>query len=84
MPTADDFRREVLEQIARAQKQGRPHVEVNAGELHRLLGGYPGTSHRMPMCCGAMRERMSQADEIVFEPSAGAGASLTIRYRLPR
>ena len=41
MPKAEDFREELQAQIQRAHKQGRPHIEVNAGELHRKLGGYP-------------------------------------------
>lgn len=85
MPTMDDFRVEVIAQIGRAGKQGRPHVEINAGELHRTLGGYPSaTGHRMPMACNAMRESKTEADEVIFEPNAGDGASLTIRYKLPR
>jgi hypothetical protein len=32
-----DFRKELLAQISRAAKQRRPHVEINAGELHRIV-----------------------------------------------
>ena len=83
MPSMEEFRREVRAQIARAEKQGRPHVEINAGELHRLLGGYPG-SHQMPVCCTAMRSEIAAQDLEVFAPVRGKGASLTIRYFLPR
>ncbi len=58
MPTADQFRDELGAQINRAQRQGRPHVEINAGELHRTLGGYPpkagGPHQAMPSCCAVM------------------------------
>jgi len=85
MPSKDDFTAAVLAQIERADKQGRPHCEINAGELHRTLGGYPSlTKHQMLSACAAMREAMTQRDEVVFEPSAGADASVTIRYLLPR
>jgi 5-methylcytosine-specific restriction protein A len=85
MPTMDDFRREVIAQIARAQRQGRPHVEINAGELHRVVGDYPDAgAHRMPMACAALRELKTASDEIIFAPEGGNGASLTIRYKLPR
>lgn len=85
MPNVDDFRNELKAQIERAQRQGRPHVEVNAGELHRIVGDYPGQSHRMPMCCQAMRDAFNKnTDEVIFEPPEGQGASLTVRYRLPR
>lgn len=81
----DDFREELGAMIQRAQRQGRPHVEVNAGELHRAVGGYPnGGAHRMPACCEAMLLEKRVGDEVVFQPPEGKGASLTIRYRLPR
>lgn len=71
--------------IARGERQGRPHVEVNAGELHRAVGGYPGGGdHRMPMVCQAMYGEKRPGDEVVFQPDSGKGASLTIRYKLPR
>ena len=40
MAKAEDSREELQAQIHRAQKQGRRHIEVNFGELHRTLGGY--------------------------------------------
>lgn len=86
MPTADDFRRELSAQIERAIRQNRPHVEVNAGELHRVVGGYPNEgAHAMPNCCRIMRDECQKGrSEIVFEPEKGQGASLTIRFYLPR
>jgi hypothetical protein len=84
-PTSEDFRTELNAQIQRATRQGRPHVEINAGELHRVVGGYPGESHRMPMCCQAMRDELRNGDAtVVFETHSGNGAALTIRYDLPR
>lgn len=88
MPSVDDFKKEIREQIRRAANQGRPHVEINAGELHRVVGGYPpkaGEHHAMPSCCEALRSEFAQRrDEIVFETDSGKSASLTIRYLLPR
>lgn len=82
---ADDFRLELNAMIERAKRQGRPHVEVNAGELHRVIGGYPSDgAHRMPVCCEVMLSEMQVGDEIVFQSPQGKGASLTIRYRMPR
>jgi hypothetical protein len=37
MATMDDFREELEAEIGRAPKQGRPHIEINAGELHRIV-----------------------------------------------
>jgi 5-methylcytosine-specific restriction protein A len=88
MPTSDNFRNELRAQIDRAKKQGRPHIEVNAGELHRVVGGYPpkaGKTHSMPLCCNVMRDEMELwHSEVVFETESGQAETLTIRYHLPR
>jgi 5-methylcytosine-specific restriction protein A len=88
MPTADDFKVELMGILQRAERQGRPHVEINAGELHRSVGDYPsrdGTQHAMPTCCGVMRSELAAGKgEIIYAPESGNGASLTIRYYLPR
>lgn len=83
-PITTSFAFALTELIKRAGQQGRSHVEVNAGELHRSLGGYPGQEHRMPACCSAMRSAMTPEDKIIYAPDSGNGASLTIRYVLPR
>ena len=59
-------------------------VLVSAGELHREVGGYPSTSHRMPLCCAVMRNAMQEGDCITKAPPKAIGATLTISYRLPR
>jgi hypothetical protein len=88
LPNVDNFRNELAAQIDRATKQGRSHIEVNAGELHRKVGGYPpktGDSHNMPSCCGAMRDEMVRGRaEIVHQTDSGNAPSLTIRYEIPR
>jgi 5-methylcytosine-specific restriction protein A len=88
MPTTDDFRRELAAQMKRAAQQGRPHLEVNAGELHRKVGGYPpksGKLHSIPSCCNAMRQTFDEErDVIVYETDSGNAPALTIRYALPR
>ena len=38
----DDFQRELRAQLARAQDRRELYVDINAGELHRRVGGYPG------------------------------------------
>ena len=82
--SANEFRTELLAQLGRAEKRGTPHIDINSGELHRKVGGYPGTNHRMPVCCGVMYAERKTGDEIISQPAKGKGASLTIRYRLPR
>jgi 5-methylcytosine-specific restriction protein A len=82
--TAAQFRTKLSKLLASAAKLGFIAVEVNAGKLHRMVGGYPGAGHSMPMCCDVMRQRMTAADIIVSQPPRGNGASLTVRYGLPR
>ncbi len=67
-----------------AGQRGLKFVDVNAGDLHREIGGYPGKSHRMPTCCDVLRKSMQMGDTVIAEPPKGKGASLTIRYRFPR
>lgn len=87
MTALQDFVDEIEAQLRRAQRQGRAHHEINAGELHRTLGGYPSSdsSHRMPICCSAIRKLVDrQRDAIVFAPPSGDGAAFTVRFGLPR
>ena len=83
-PTAEHFRRKLLAWLEAADKFGRSYKEVNAGELHEAVGGYPDPNHRMPNCCSVMRAEMREGDRIVQAPPQGDGASLTVRYELPR
>lgn len=80
----DDFRQAIQRSLDEAQRQGREFLVVTAGDLHRQLGGYPGPDHRMPACCGALRSLMRDGDKWIDGPEKGNGASLTIRYHLPR
>lgn len=84
MPTMDEFRREVCDQLQEAELRGQPWLELNSGEIHRKLGGYPSKQHQMPSCCNAMQGERRPGDEVLYAPPKGKGASLTIRYRLPR
>jgi len=84
MPSKDEFRRELLRQLKVEAARGAPSVLINSGELHRSVGGYPGPNARMPSCCAAMYHEQRLGDEIVNKPPKGKGASLSIRYRLPR
>ena len=81
-PTANDFRRALNQILSNARQKGLEYIVVNAGELHRLVGGYPGSNHRMPVCCSVMRSMMNHSDCIIDEPPSGQGASLTIKYFL--
>ena len=84
LPTAAQFEEEIRREWTHAIAKDCGHLEVNAGELHRALGGYPGPNHRMPDCCQVMKRLMTSGDRIVSTPPSGQGSSLTIRYRVPR
>ena len=84
MPTRDDFGDELQRQLAKASAAGLSYIDVNAGDLHRAIGGYPGPGHRMPVCSSVMDREKREGDETIESPPKGKGASLTIRYRLPR
>ena len=87
-PSTGEFRAELRAQIKRARQQDRPHAEINAGELHRTLGGYPPKvgepAAAMPSCAEVMwQEYREGRDDIIHQPDSGRGASLTIRYKFP-
>ena len=84
VPTAEDFRVTLRARVQAAEHASENTVEINSGQLHREAGGYPDQNHRMPMCCAVMRSEMSAGDTILQEPPKKQGASLTIRYQLPR
>ncbi|KJC56625.1 hypothetical protein UP10_33660 [Bradyrhizobium sp. LTSPM299] len=81
MPTTEEFREEVEAQISRASKQGRLHVEINAGEIHRIISP---DQNRHAMACDAIRQLMGPSDRVIHAPPAGDGPSFTVRYALPR
>jgi 5-methylcytosine-specific restriction protein A len=80
----NDFRNALHQRFSREAALGRASLEINAGALHSELGGYPGPSHRMPALCQAMWGEFTVFDEVVACPPKKKGASLTIRYVLPR
>lgn len=85
-PSTADFDEELKSQLARATASGAKHKDVTSRNLHDAVGGYSGTggNHAMPSCCNAMYKAQRAGDVILSRPPSGKGATLTIRYRLPR
>jgi transcriptional regulator with XRE-family HTH domain len=79
-PTAKDFEAALNASFASAWRQGLDHLDVEAGSLHRQVGGYPGSAHRMPLCCAVMRKAMRPGDRMLQEPPKGDGATVRVRY----
>lgn len=84
MPTKAEFTSELRARLKRAGERGAEFIDINSGDLHRSLGGYPAANHQMPSCCDAMHKQHRAGDEVLTSPPSGHGASLTIRYKLPR
>lgn len=80
----EDFERQLDDIFRDAEEHELDSIEIKAADLHRAVGDYPGPDHRMPLCCAAMRRAMVPTDVIVAAPPKGNGASLTIRYDIPR
>jgi 5-methylcytosine-specific restriction protein A len=86
MPTREDFRSYLNRLFGAAELLGFVSVDVTAKNVHIAVGGYPnGGNHRMPVCCEVLREAVTAPGDIVIEqPPQGDGASLRIRYSIPR
>jgi hypothetical protein len=80
----DNFQCKLDEIFKTALAAGWPAVVVRSGDLHKIVGGYPGPNHRMTVCCDVIKKNRSQGDKIVKEPRKGQGANLYVRYLLPR
>jgi 5-methylcytosine-specific restriction protein A len=82
--TQRPFEEALATRFRSAHRSGMSFVDVVSRDLHRDVGGYPGPDHRMPVCCSVMERGMRPGDRIISAPPKGKGATLTIRYRLPR
>ena len=70
--TSDDFRAALAGLFGDGAKAGRDTMVVRAGDLHHIVGGYPGPDHRMPVCCDVMyAEMLDGADEVSRRPAEG-------------
>lgn len=86
MPKADDFRDKLEMEFESAMADGQHHIDIRSVDLHAKCGDYPSGNgnHRMPACCKVMHAAMGSEDEVLKSPPSGQGASLVIRYRIPR
>lgn len=84
MATAADFQEQLDTIFQDARQKELSHVDVLSGDLHRRVGYYPGTNHRMPVCCSIMRQNLKAGDTVLHEPPKGNGATVKIRYKIPR
>jgi 5-methylcytosine-specific restriction protein A len=59
-------------------------VDVTSRELYRSVGGRTGRDYKMAPCCNVMTKAMRPGDTVLAKPPKGRGATLKIRYLLPR
>lgn len=71
------FRKNIVDKL---HNMTSDYIDINAGAIHREIGGYPGKKHRMPICCNVMESLRINDDTVLRCPPKGKGASLTIRY----
>lgn len=79
-----DFQTALAKIFADATAAGEKSIDVLSGSLHNTVGGYPGTGHSMPTCCLVMYDQLRPGDIILGAPPKGKGATVRIRYQLPR
>lgn len=82
--SSDAFLPTLLHVFREMEERGLRAFELSAADLYRYAGGDPRPSDRLAACCAALRGAMTAGDEILSEPDGGFGASLRIRYTLPR
>jgi hypothetical protein len=62
-PVARDFHNQLSGIKTAARQNGSAYVDVQSGNLHRIVGGYPDcprANHRMPVCCSVMKTMMGR------------------------
>ncbi len=85
IPEKADFEKALSDWFREEEQEESPFVDIRADELHSRIGDYPGPFHRMATCCEVMYENYHPAtDKIMQFPPKGKGASMEIRYALPR
>jgi hypothetical protein len=76
-----DFQIHLNDILLSAQDKGFQFVDLKSGDLLKRVGAH---NHKMSLCCSVMKNEMRTGDKILHEPPSVQGASLIIRYKLPR
>ena len=79
-PTAWDFQNQLMAILNGARRSGQPYIDVESGNLHRQVGGFANSNHKMPVCCEVMKRMMRFGDSVLSETTSAQDATLTIRY----
>lgn len=73
-----DIRDYIVEQKRLAAESGEPVLILKAGDIHRALH----MKNRIPMVTNAMRQCMSEGDEVLHDTPSGKSSTLEIKYYL--
>ncbi|WP_157721811.1 VOC family protein [Tumebacillus avium] len=79
---SETFKKKIEEIMEEARSAGKESVDICAGDVHSMVGGYPSSNHRMASCCEVMYSMQKPTDEVLYAPPKGKGATLRIRYYL--
>jgi hypothetical protein len=83
-----EFKFAIEAMFTEGTRDGLSYIDIEAGPWHKVMGGYPARdgNHSMPIVCEAMWAEFSElhGDVVLYSPLKRKGASLKIRYRLPR
>ncbi len=90
IPRKEDFMKKIEDLKKEARENKRKSIDINAGDLHKILGDFKGKDARMHSCCLALYDSMKPQDDIIELPkpqshnveTKGYGSRLTIRYNL--
>ena len=81
-PGREDFQRGLDRMREDARNCGETSIVITSGDLHRRVGGYPGSDHRMPTCCDVMEKNMKGSDKVLPNALKRYGASFKVRYNI--
>jgi 5-methylcytosine-specific restriction protein A len=65
---AELFKYTIEQRLFKAFRDGKKHIYITSEDVHRKVGGYPGTNHKMPICCDAMYSKIKVGDEVLYAP----------------
>lgn len=85
--SAKQFRDKIYDIFQNVTIEGKQFVDIKAGVLHKAMGDYPNPKlHRMNSLCNVMLAEFipKLGDKILSAPKKKHGASLAIRYVIPR
>lgn len=76
--STEDVRKYISSLKENAASKGESYLILVANDIHNALE----LKSRMPIVCNAMKQSMSDRDEILHQTASGYSSTLTIKYNL--